>query len=93
MIAHLRDALPADAILTNGAGNFSGWVARFYQWRRFGTQLGPQSGAMGYGVPAALAAKLAAPRARRRSRSPATATSRCAGRSSPPRSRRGCRSS
>ena len=65
VIAHLRDALDDDAVLTNGAGNFSGWVARFYQWRRFGTQLGPQSGAMGYGVPAALTAKLAAPRARR----------------------------
>ena len=61
VIAHLRDALDDDAILTNGAGNFSGWVARFYQWRRFGTQLGPQSGAMGYGVPAALTAKLLHP--------------------------------
>jgi acetolactate synthase-1/2/3 large subunit len=61
VVAHLRDALPDDAVLTNGAGNFSGWVARFYQWRRFGTQLGPQSGAMGYGVPAALAAKLVHP--------------------------------
>src|SRR3954462_9768002 len=58
VVAHLREALPADAILTNGAGNFSGWVARHYQWRRFGTQLGPQSGAMGYGIPAALAAQL-----------------------------------
>jgi acetolactate synthase I/II/III large subunit len=61
VMAHLRDALGDDAVLTNGAGNFSGWVARFYQWRRFGTQLGPQSGAMGYGVPAALAAKLVHP--------------------------------
>ena len=61
VMAHLRDALGEDAVLTNGAGNFSGWVARFYQWRRFGTQLGPQSGAMGYGVPAALAAKLVHP--------------------------------
>jgi acetolactate synthase-1/2/3 large subunit len=61
VMAHLRDALPDDAVLTNGAGNFSGWVARFYRWRRFGTQLGPQSGAMGYGVPAALAAKLVHP--------------------------------
>ena len=61
VVAHLRDVLPDDAVLTNGAGNFSGWVARFYQWRRFGTQLGPQSGAMGYGVPAALAAKLVHP--------------------------------
>jgi acetolactate synthase-1/2/3 large subunit len=61
VVAHLRDALPEDAVLTNGAGNFSGWLARFYQWRRFGTQLGPQSGAMGYGVPAALAAQLLHP--------------------------------
>jgi acetolactate synthase I/II/III large subunit len=61
VVAHLREALPPDAILTNGAGNFSGWVARFYQWRRFGTQLGPQSGAMGYGVPAALAAQILHP--------------------------------
>jgi acetolactate synthase-1/2/3 large subunit len=61
VVAHLREALPADAILTNGAGNFSGWVARHYQWRRFGTQLGPQSGAMGYGIPAALAAQLVHP--------------------------------
>ena len=61
VVAHLRDALGGDAVLTNGAGNFSGWVARFYQWRRFGTQLGPQSGAMGYGVPAAVAAKLVHP--------------------------------
>ena len=59
----------------------------------FGTQLGPQSGAMGYGIPAALAAQVAAPRPARWSRSPATATSRCAGRSSRPRCRRGCRSS
>ncbi len=61
VVTHLRDVLDDDAVLTNGAGNFSGWVARFYQWRRFGTQLGPQSGAMGYGVPAALAAKLVHP--------------------------------
>jgi acetolactate synthase-1/2/3 large subunit len=61
VVAHLREALPPDAILTNGAGNFSGWVARYYQWRRFGTQLGPQSGAMGYGLPAALAAQIVHP--------------------------------
>ena len=93
VIAHLRDALDDDAVLTNGAGNFSGWVARFYQWRRFGTQLGPQSGAMGYGVPAALAAQARCTRSARSSRSRATATSRCAGWSSPPPCRRGCRSS
>ena len=61
VMAHLREALPAGAILTNGAGNFSGWVARYYQWREFGTQLGPQSGAMGYGIPAALAAQILHP--------------------------------
>ncbi len=61
VVAHLRGALPPDAVLTNGAGNFSGWLARFYQWRRFGTQLAPQSGAMGYGVPAAIAAQVLHP--------------------------------
>jgi acetolactate synthase-1/2/3 large subunit len=57
----LRDRLPADAIMTNGAGNFSGWAHRFHQFRRYRTQLGPTSGAMGYALPAALAAKHAEP--------------------------------
>jgi len=57
----LKRRLPEDAILTNGAGNFSGWVHRFYQHPRFRTQLGPTSGAMGYGAPAGVAAKIAAP--------------------------------
>jgi acetolactate synthase-1/2/3 large subunit len=57
----LRARLPADAILTNGAGNFSVWPHRFYVYREFGTQLGPTSGAMGYGLPAAVAAKLRHP--------------------------------
>jgi acetolactate synthase-1/2/3 large subunit len=60
-MAYLRDRLPDDAILTNGAGNFSVWAHRFYEFRRFGTQLAPTSGAMGYGVPAAVAAKLVRP--------------------------------
>jgi acetolactate synthase-1/2/3 large subunit len=51
----LRDNLPEDAILTNGAGNFNGWVHRFFRVRKFGTQLGPTSGSMGYGLPAAVA--------------------------------------
>jgi acetolactate synthase I/II/III large subunit len=51
----LREQLPADAILTNGAGNFAAWVNRFYRVRRFGGHLGPNSGSMGYGVPAAVA--------------------------------------
>jgi acetolactate synthase-1/2/3 large subunit len=57
----LRDRLPGDAILTNGAGNFSVWAHRFYVFTQHGTQLGPTSGAMGYGVPAGIAAKLRRP--------------------------------
>ena len=57
----LRRRLPDDAILTNGAGNFSVWAHRFYEFRRFRTQLAPTSGAMGYGLPAAVAAKLVHP--------------------------------
>ena len=61
VILHLDERLPADAILTNGAGSFTLWLHRFYRFRRFGTQLGPTSGAMGYGVPAAVAAKIVRP--------------------------------
>src|SRR5271165_936943 len=57
----LRDRLPDEAIVTSDAGNFSGWPNRFLQYRRPGRQLGPTSGAMGYGVPAAVAAKLVHP--------------------------------
>ena len=57
----LRERLPDDAIVTSDAGNFSGWPNRFLQYRRPGRQLGPTSGAMGYGVPAAVAAKIACP--------------------------------
>ena len=57
----LRNALPDDAMMVNGAGNFSVWVHRFFRYRRFGTQLAPVSGSMGYGVPAAIAAKLVHP--------------------------------
>jgi acetolactate synthase-1/2/3 large subunit len=57
----MRDRLPDDAIVTSDAGNFSGWPNRFLQYRRPGRQLGPTSGAMGYGVPAAVAAKLVHP--------------------------------
>ena len=53
--------LPADAIFTNGAGNFATWVHRFHQYRRFGSQLAPTSGSMGYGFPAAVAAKIVHP--------------------------------
>jgi acetolactate synthase-1/2/3 large subunit len=57
----LRDALPDDTIYCNGAGNYTVWVHRFTRYRRWGTQLAPQSGAMGYGIPAALAAQLLEP--------------------------------
>jgi acetolactate synthase I/II/III large subunit len=58
----LRERLPDDAIVASGAGNYTGWVHRYFQFRRPGTQLAPKSGAMGFGVPAALAAKLVHPR-------------------------------
>ncbi len=51
----LRENLPADAILTNGAGNFAAWIHRFYRVRKFGGLVGATSGTMGYGLPAALA--------------------------------------
>src|SRR5579862_6767571 len=55
IVIWLRQHLPEDAILTNGAGNFAAWVNRYYRVRRFGGHLGPNSGSMGYGVPAAVA--------------------------------------
>jgi acetolactate synthase-1/2/3 large subunit len=61
VMAYLRERLPDDAVITNGAGNFSVWAHRFYEFRRLGTQLAPCSGTMGYGVPAAIAAKLRRP--------------------------------
>ena len=57
----LRRQLPDDAIVTNGAGNYAAWLHRFFEHRRFRTQLAPQSGAMGYGVPAAIAASILHP--------------------------------
>jgi acetolactate synthase-1/2/3 large subunit len=53
--------MPKDTILTNGAGNYTVWAHRFYRHRAYRTQLAPTSGSMGYGVPAAVAAKLVAP--------------------------------
>lgn len=57
----LSENLPADSIVSNGAGNFTTWVHRFFQYKQFGTQLAPTSGSMGYGVPAAVAAKIVHP--------------------------------
>jgi acetolactate synthase-1/2/3 large subunit len=53
----LGKRLPDDAIVTNGAGNYATWMHRLFRYRGFRTQLAPYSGAMGYGVPAAVAAK------------------------------------
>ncbi len=61
VMQHLESVLPPDAILTNGAGNYATWVHRFHRYRGFRTQLAPTSGAMGYGVPAAVAAKAVHP--------------------------------
>jgi acetolactate synthase-1/2/3 large subunit len=55
-VAFMRETLPADSILCNGAGNFSGWWHRYWRYDGFPTQLAPTAGAMGYGVPAAVAA-------------------------------------
>ena len=65
VIAWLSQNLPEDAIVTNGAGNFASWLHRHFQYRGWQcgwrTQLAPGSGSMGYSVPAAVAAKIAAP--------------------------------
>jgi len=61
VVATLRQRLPEDAILANGAGNYTVWLHRLYRHRRFRTQLAPYSGSMGYGVPAAIAAKATHP--------------------------------
>jgi acetolactate synthase-1/2/3 large subunit len=62
VMAHLRERLDDDAVLTNGAGNYTVWCHRFYEFHRYGTQLAPCAGAMGYGIPAAVAAKLMDPK-------------------------------
>ena len=61
IMAWLRGRLPDDAIVANGAGNYAGWIHRFFRFRRYGTQVAPTSGTMGYGLPAAIAAKLLHP--------------------------------
>jgi acetolactate synthase-1/2/3 large subunit len=54
IVVWLRENLPADALICNGAGNYSAWIHRYFRFRRFATQVGPTSGSMGYGVPAAV---------------------------------------
>ncbi len=61
IMSFLEAELPDDAILCNGAGNYATWVHRFHRFRKYGTQAAPTSGSMGYGVPAAVAAKLLHP--------------------------------
>jgi len=60
IIRWLSDHLPEDAIIAGGAGNFASWLHRHFRYKGFRTQLGPTNGSMGYGYPAAVAAKLAA---------------------------------
>ncbi|MBK1665665.1 thiamine pyrophosphate-binding protein [Rhodospirillum rubrum] len=62
VMAEIEARLPEDAVITNGAGNYSGWVHRFHRYRHFPSQLAPGNGSMGYGLPAAIAAKVVAPR-------------------------------
>jgi acetolactate synthase-1/2/3 large subunit len=61
IMIHVCQELPGDAIIANGAGNFAAWVHRFHQPTVCGTQLAPVSGAMGYGIPAAIAASILHP--------------------------------
>ncbi len=61
VMAHLRERLPVDAIVTNGAGNYAVWTTRFTTYRRYRSQLAPTAGSMGYGFPAAVAAALLEP--------------------------------
>jgi acetolactate synthase-1/2/3 large subunit len=61
IVDYLSTQLPKDAIVTNGAGNYTAWVHRFFKYKQLRTELAPTSGAMGYGFPAAIAAKLRHP--------------------------------
>jgi acetolactate synthase I/II/III large subunit len=61
IVRHLSDTLPDNAIITNGAGNYAAWVHRFFRYKSYRTQFAPTSGSMGYGLPAAIAAKLRFP--------------------------------
>ncbi len=61
IVSWLDETLPDDTIYTNGAGNFATWLHRFHRYRKLGTELAPTSGSMGYGLPAAVAAKIRYP--------------------------------
>ncbi len=61
IMQHLMDSVPRDTIICNGAGNYTGWIHRYWPFRSYGSQLAATSGSMGYGLPAAIAGKLAHP--------------------------------
>ncbi len=61
VVTRVRARLPDEAIVCNGAGNYAAWVNRYFEYRRYRTQLAPTSGSMGYGVPAAVAARIVHP--------------------------------
>ena len=61
VVRSVSDMLPEDGFVTNGAGNYAAFVHRYFQYKGYRTQLAPTSGSMGYGLPAAIAAKLAHP--------------------------------
>lgn len=61
IVGKLSETLPENAVIANGAGNYTVWVHRFFRYKQYGTQLAPQSGAMGYGVPAGVAAAVRHP--------------------------------
>ena len=64
VVRTVSEMLPEDGIVTNGAGNYAAFVHRYFQYKGYRTQLAPTSGSMGYGLPAAIAAKLAHPSGR-----------------------------
>lgn len=61
VVGHLNNTLADDAFITNGAGNYAVWLHRFYEYKKYRTELAPICGAMGYGLPAAVAAALRHP--------------------------------
>ena len=61
IISHVSNVLPDDAIISNGAGNYTGFVHRYTQYKGYGSQLANTAGSMGYCLPAAIAGQLAAP--------------------------------
>ncbi len=62
VMRHCSETLPHDAIVTNGAGNYAAFLHRYFEYKNYRSGLAPTSGSMGYGLPAAIAAKLASPK-------------------------------